>query len=149
MQNGYTQEANTLRIEARNRGLTWAQDILLLRIQVSDLNFELFKYVRDHSIQDTYKNYRTSGQKLKDWLTFLLYAIVSKQHADIEFLKKEISKSFDIAEADIKAVMRAATKDHDVMEKLEEFILVKESLALMEEKLYEAPEKHDTLNPKL
>lgn len=88
----------------------------------------------------------------KGWLTFLLYAIVSKKDVDIDainFLKKEISKSFGLSEAEIKAIMQEAAKDSKLMEKLAEFRLIEESLALTEEKLYEAPEKHDTLNPKL
>lgn len=149
VKNGYKSQATILKAEAKARGLAWAVKSSSFKIFVSDLNLYLFKYVRDHSAQDIYKNYYNSGMRVEDWLVFLLYAVVLKQYATIDYLKTEISKSFGISEADIKITMQEAAKNPEIIKKLEEFLAIKESLTLTEEKLYEAPEKHDTLNPKL
>lgn len=148
VKNNYTRQINMLKTEAKSRGLAWANDVLH-RLLVSDLDLDLFKYVRDHSAQDIYRNYYNSGMQAKGWLAFLLYAVVLKQYATIDSLKNEISRFFNISEADMAATMKEAAKDPEILKKLSEFLSIKESLTLTEEKLYEAPEKHDTLNPKL
>lgn len=167
-QNGYSYEANVLKTEAANRGLSWAQPKPQPAVQPQPAqqpqvqNKQLMSFTADEFtkidatfVKDNENNSHgliASAMLLNGtirWVfKYLIHAIVLKcpqvKHACLQFLTGNAGMSID----EIKNTISNVLANQAIVDKLNELVALVSSNTLTDN-LHEDIEKHTELNPKL
>lgn len=146
VENNYHPQADILKAEAKSRGLSWADGKILPVLHEIDFMKEDFEDVESLSPQEI-ENKHAQIARARRGLTIMIFAMMLRRFATVDVMLKILNDNFELSKADCGKIIRNAMADPEIIAVLND--LTPKNEALTEEKLYEAPEKHDTLNPKL